>query len=298
MSNNQTPDYYIAPKGSFDATADAIRNLTGSQASITWGQNGFADAEEGITDAFLSNTLSGDIKTTLTTISRNLSKFTAITSFYAPNCTLKPENMFDGCTNLVSINFPVLQNMFTTSNYFCRGCTSLTTVKLPDLRRINGGNLFENCTSLQTFVLPSLTKGQGSNNSQQSAMLGNMFKNSGLKTLDLLASWSFNANAFYGCASLDTIIIREKVSAYPNALHPTLGDVSAFDGTPFASGGTGGTIYLPKVIYDELGTGNTWDFKAATNWSTVDGYGTITWAKIEGSYYETHYADGTLIPTT
>ena len=40
----QTYDYLIAPKASFDATADAIRAMTGSQASITWGQDGFADA--------------------------------------------------------------------------------------------------------------------------------------------------------------------------------------------------------------------------------------------------------------
>ena len=39
-----TPDYLIAPKASFDATADAIRAKTGSQASITWGQDGFASA--------------------------------------------------------------------------------------------------------------------------------------------------------------------------------------------------------------------------------------------------------------
>lgn len=49
---------------------------------------------------------------------------------------------------------------------------------------------------------------------------------------------------------------------------------------------TGGTIYIPKVLYDHLGDGTSLDYKAATNWSTVDGYGAITWAKIEGSAYE------------
>ena len=37
-------EYYIAPKSSFDATADAIREKTGSQATIEWTQDGFADA--------------------------------------------------------------------------------------------------------------------------------------------------------------------------------------------------------------------------------------------------------------
>ena len=74
-----------------------------------------------------------------------------------------------------------------------------------------------------------------------------------------------------------------------------LGNLNSFNGTPFASGGSGGTIYIPKALYDHLGDGTALDYKSATNWSTMDGYGTITWAKIEGSYYETHYADGTVI---
>lgn len=41
-------EYYIAPKTSFDATADAIREKIGSQATIEWTQDGFADAIEEI----------------------------------------------------------------------------------------------------------------------------------------------------------------------------------------------------------------------------------------------------------
>lgn len=37
-------EYYIAPKSSFDATADAIREKTGSQAAIEWTEDGFANA--------------------------------------------------------------------------------------------------------------------------------------------------------------------------------------------------------------------------------------------------------------
>lgn len=71
--------------------------------------------------------------------------------------------------------------------------------------------------------------------------------------------------------------------------------VNIFNNPPaFKNGGTGGTIYIPKVMYDHLGDGSSLDYKAATNWSTFDSYGTITWAPIEGSWYETHYADGTL----
>jgi len=54
----------------------------------------------------------------------------------------------------------------------------------------------------------------------------------------------------------------------------------------FKSGGTGGTIYIPRVLYNHLGDGSEYDYKSATNWSRFDSYGTITWAQIEGSEYE------------
>ena len=63
----------------------------------------------------------------------------------------------------------------------------------------------------------------------------------------------------------------------------------------FLSNGAGGTIYIPKSMYDHLGDGSALDYKAATNWVTLDGYGKTTWAQIEGSVYETQYADGTPI---
>ena len=84
-----------------------------------------------------------------------------------------------------------------------------------------------------------------------------------------------------------------------------LGNINAFANTPFKSGGTGGTIYIPKSLYDHLGDGTANDYKAATNWSTVDGYGTITWKSIESTHTDPnapidltlYYADGTPIPT-
>ena len=97
---------------------------------------------------------------------------------------------------------------------------------------------------------------------------------------------------FLNCSVLNILVLRYSAGVV------ALQNVNAFNGTPFANGGTGGTIYIPKSLYDHLGDGTSSDYKAASNWSTVNGYGTITWAKIEGSYYETHYADGTAIPTT
>lgn len=110
-----------------------------------------------------------------------------------------------------------------------------------------------------------------------------------LTAIDLAVA-ALNQLEFSGCTVLSTIILRHTTIV-------TLASTNTFNNTPFASGKAGGTIYIPKVLYDQLGTGTN-DYKAATNWSTIDGYGTITWAQIEGSIYETQYADGETIPTT
>lgn len=94
-------------------------------------------------------------------------------------------------------------------------------------------------------------------------------------------------NFLSGANKVDTLIIRTKTI-------PTLQNVNAFNNNVFKSGGTGGSIYIPKVLYDALGTGVN-DYTSAANWSTVNGYGTITWKQIEGSEYENYYADGTPI---
>lgn len=105
--------------------------------------------------------------------------------------------------------------------------------------------------------------------------------NKGLKAIDLTMTGNFGGDAiFRDCTLLDTIIIRSSAV-------PTLSSTGAFTNTPFASGKAGGTIYVPSALIDS--------YKATTNWSTVNGWGTVTWAAIEGSAYENAYADGTPI---
>lgn len=168
------------------------------------------------------------------------------------------------------------------------------------------GYAFNGCTKLTKIICHNVTigasatfSGAGSSSAklniafpQMTTMNSYVFTNStNVKTFDF-EKLSFIGNfALSSSSNLDTLVLR-----YPAVV--ALGGVACFNNTPFKSGGTGGTIYIPKSLYDHLGDGTANDYKAATNWSTVDGYGTITWAKIEGSIYETQYADGTLIPTT
>lgn len=109
--------------------------------------------------------------------------------------------------------------------------------------------------------------------------------------IDLGNVSTIQPNTFFNCNALNIIILRSDAIV-------TLANVNGIaNGTPFKSGGDGGTIYIKKSLYDHLGDGTAQDYQAATNWATVHGYGTITWAQIEGSIYETQYADGTPIPT-
>lgn len=172
--------------------------------------------------------------------------------------------------------------------YAFDGCTSLAYATFPNVNHMYAVYAFRNCTSLITACFPKL----GTSPYVKYFDGGTFYGCSSLTTADLNVVTNLSSNTFNGCTHLTTLILRRADGV------TAIGNTNSFTNTPFASGGSGGTIYIPKTLYDHLGDGTSSDYKAATNWSTVDGYGTITWAKIEGSYYETHYADGTTIPTS
>lgn len=180
-------------------------------------------------------------------------------------------------SNITEVNCPTARRV---NNGAFSMCTAIEKVSFPNVQYI--GNNALRATKIKTIVLPDIS----------TRMDGAVFE-----TCSLLESADFGVNSpqienlcFTGCSKLNTLILR-KPSIVP------MNRDSAFRNTPFSSGGAGGTIYIPKALYDHLGDGTDLDYKSATNWSVYDGYGTITWAQIEGSYYETHYADGTEIPT-
>lgn len=255
-------EYYISPKSAFDATADSIRAKTGSQASITWdGTNGFADAVAAIPAGFSVSEMadgskpSGEI---------NISGVALVPYAFAnrPNITR------------VTVNC-----LAAASGYWFAGCTGIQSayVHMPSG---TAASIFSNCTGLVSAVYRS-DSGIGG------AMIFNNCSN--LETADI-DNAKIMPMYFYGCNKLTAVILRKSSEI------TGLDNVSAFTYcNTFKSGGSGGTIYIPKALYDHLGDGTSLDYKAATNWSTIDGYGTITWAKIEGSQYENYYADGTPI---
>lgn len=179
--------------------------------------------------------------------------------------------------NELRINAPDLTTVERSLFY---QSTKITSGYFPKVRDI-GEQAFSN-TRFVKVAFPSLTTISGSSN---------LYNNTALIAIDLGQVSSLVSTCLYGCSKLRTIVLRKSSTI------TAMATLNALSGTPFASGRSGGTIYIPKVLYDELGTGSSLDYKAATNWSKVDGYGTITWAQIEGSYYETYYADDTEVTT-
>lgn len=114
--------------------------------------------------------------------------------------------------------------------------------------------------------------------------------NTALTCLDWSLTGSLGSACFMSDSSFTTLILRsESIIA--------VDDTNIFSGTPFADSKKGGTIYIPKTLYDHLGDGTEYDYTAATNWSTISNSGKVVWEQIEGSQYENYYADGTPVST-
>lgn len=158
---------------------------------------------------------------------------------------------FDSWSNLQNVT---LWNVYNIGTYSFNGCSKLTTATITSTNSSllsYGLGFYSGCTSLTTV---DITDENGGN---------------------------IGGSTFGNCRALNQIIIRNSSTLL------WLSNVNAFASTPFASGGSGGTIYVPSALISS--------YKSASNWSTIDGYGTVTWAAIEGSIYETQYANGTAI---
>ena len=148
--------------------------------------------------------------------------------------------------------------------------TSATTIHLGAVATLQGADAFA-WADVETLVMPALAN--GTNYAMRDAK----------KLLTFDAGANFNTMQVYffnNCIKLNKLILR-----CPTVV--TLQSWNAFTESCFKNGGAGGDIYVPSSLISS--------YKTASNWSTINGYGTITWHAIEGSIYETQYADGTPI---
>lgn len=231
-----------------------------------------ADELTNMVKQYLEGTLTEYVDDGVTAIGQySFYNMTTLTNVDAPNATTVGNNAFDGCNNLLTINLPGVTSISGQRAF--NGCQSLQSMKLNGLLTLTQNYTIVNCYALTELVFQSLTSING------------RFVINGcrtLKAIDFCVLGSLRgALALEGNASLDTVILRKTDAIC------TLGSNDIFNNTPFASGNAGGTLYVPSALISA--------YQSATNWSAILGYSTNSIQAIEGSIYETQYADGTPI---
>lgn len=249
------------------AIADAIRAKTGKNGGLTLDQmpNEIGSIQSGGGNA---DTLRQLIEGTLTSLyddqithirTRMFGYNNALKEVELPNAKTMGMAAFASATALETVKLDSIETLVAgAQDQQFYSCTSLKNVSMDSLKVV-GAMSFDTCTSLKQVYLPSLTR-----------VGGNGFIRSGLETAHFPVLSSIGASAFASTKLANLVLGGDAVV--------TLDNVSAFTGTPFASGGTGGTVYCHADLIPE--------YQTATNWSALYAAGTCTFAAIEGSEYE------------
>lgn len=205
---------------------------------------------------------------------------TNITFVDAPNVTRIGEHVFQGCSSLKSVNMPSLKycgklfndnhNLLddesiinSTRCYAFTHCQSLENIYLPKVEKAGFGFFYQNNYTAATYktkvVMPSV------------CMLGTQaFRQGKFVAVDLGANLNQLAYDTFYAATIDTLVLRS----------PMLVTADTRDAVRSIT-----TLYVPSALVSEYAT--------ATNWTTDASSRTVL--PIEGSIYETQYADGTPI---
>lgn len=282
------------------ATAEAADVLSGK---TFFGANGLetgtgSGGEDTLVEA-LHNRVTSVSDDTLTSIrSYGLAYMTALTSVSFPNLQTINTYAFYNDNNLVmnGWQFPKAK---TIGNYAFRYCYGLTgDMVLPSTVTSIGQYSFASCQNISTFTatgsittfgtytfvgssadhkmtvteihLPNLGTSIALNGNFGSTTASYACQN--LEVCDIGKAKSIAVNTFANCYRLQTLIMRRTSVT-------TCANVSAFLNTPLRGySSRTAEIYVPEALIDT--------YKAASVWSTINGYGYVTWKKIEGSPYE------------
>lgn len=211
-----------------------------------------------------------------------------------------PVGIFANCKQLVSVSAPnlfVANDQATDPTYYSKvnymaawfaGCDSLLNVYLPKIKAV-ADYTFYNCQSLQSLHLESCNALYTSclTNAKSLKTIVICGKESGynmypigatsnLEAFDMSAPSKFYRANLFSAEKLNTIILRSDTVCQMTVS-------TALNGTAFASGKSGGTLYVPQLLVEQ--------YEQATNWSVVLGYENNQILPIEGSEYENTYAD-------
>lgn len=270
----------VSYKGQVLVTVDNSTKVL--ETSGTWCEDDFTltDVSGGggyTADDFIDRAnVTGDVvySGSTTTFPRGAFANTNITSFTSSVITSSAQGdggngyEFYMCKSLKSVSLPNFENNTNNQSGYMFAFSNVEEVYLPKFKR-SAGNVFQNCTKLKMLVLPSINY-----------QLGNYICNgcTELLTVDLglnIGGTLCGGNAF-SSSGIKTLILRRTDGVVSTA-------ANNFSNSPLASNGSGGDIYVPNALLSS--------YQSASNWSTLN----ATWHAIEGSIYETQYADGTPI---
>ena len=197
--------------------------------------------------------------------------------------TSLPASAFEGCENMVSINFTEVETLTSIDSFAFKGCKSLTSITLPSTVSYIGQCAFSGCSALTSINIPSVIT-------------------------------SIPAGLFEDCTSLSSITIPSVVTtigvnAFKNCFQgadPNVnsivfkGNAPAIHATSFTNccakvtypGGNGS--WKPSIIYSDIankvfnGYGGKLVWVVNTSAPSQDG-----WVLSEGYWY--YYNEGTLL---
>lgn len=163
-------------------------------------------------------------------------------------------NAFNGCplTDSSMAKFTEVTSVGSGGFANVTGCTNVT---LPSVLNLSGSAFSD--STVQYVYLPKVA-----------ALASSIWANSALKRADfgqnlMSTSLKIAASTFKNATNFTELILRGTSNNGVGVI--PLNNVNAFAGTPFANGGSGGTIYVPRALVSA--------YKSATNWSTILGYG-------------------------
>lgn len=284
---------------SSDADATAADILEGKIAYVNGAPiTGTFVNEDTLVEALYNRVTSVSDDTLTSMRSYGLASITTLTSVDFPNLQTINSYSFYNDYNLVmnGWQFPKAK---TIGNYAFRYCYGLTgDIVLPTTVTSIGQYSFASCKNIETFTakgaittfgtytfagasadhkmtvreihLPNLGTSIALNLNFGSATAANACQY--LEIVDIGKAKSIAANTFANCYKLQTLIMRRTSVT-------TCANVSAFLNTPLRGRNSlTAKIYVPQSLIDS--------YKAASVWTTINGYGYVEWLPIEGSEYE------------
>ena len=260
-------------EASIQAIADAIRAKSGKTDTMKVSEMAGEIAELGKPDwdGLASGSWpSGEatLSTTTTIPAYKFQNFTGITDVVAPSLTSIGNYGFQS-SRIRSIDAPLLTTIGSNAFQFCYWFGG---GYFPEVTTINGSAFYNDGTECDEciFVFPKVT-----------TLSASAFRQIRGKTVGAIVDLGEGVSSlpnytFYNSGkAIQILILRKSDTVVTTTSSNSIGSISA----------TETTVYVPSALISE--------YTQATNWSTK---GSIFQA-IEGSIYETQYADGTPIET-